>query len=134
MQSSWRRAERIERLRPPPLIESQTSLSTIKVTLRPPAPLVSTSGFFQGIGRAFGDGVDIAASITLGLIRVILALIPILLLVVLPLALLLRFLLRRMRRQRPPSEAVPTQSSPRLRPRAPTRPRDGRTRRGRVSA
>ena len=93
-------------------LEDQTSLSTIKVTLQPPAPLVnaSASGFFQSIGRAFGDGIDIAASITLALIRIILALIPILVLVVLPLALLLRFAIRRARRGRPPVEAVPAQT------------------------
>nr|MBA3241490.1 DUF4349 domain-containing protein [Acidobacteriota bacterium] len=93
-------------------LENQTSLSTIKVTLQPPAPLVSASasGFFHSIGRAFGDGIDIAASITLALIRIILALIPILVLVVLPLALLLRFAIRRARRGRPPAEAMPAQT------------------------
>ncbi|MCA1634657.1 MAG: DUF4349 domain-containing protein [Acidobacteria bacterium] len=95
-------------------LENQTSLSTIKVTLQPPAPLVnaSASGFFQSIGRAFGDGIDIAASITLALIRIILALIPVLVLVALPLALILRFLVRRMRLNRPPARIVPTETQP----------------------
>jgi hypothetical protein len=97
-------------------LENQTSLSTIKVTLQPPAPLVnaSASGFFQSVGRAFGDGIEIALNITLALIQIILALIPILLLVVLPLALLLRFALRRARRNRPPArvEPAPMQTAP----------------------
>jgi hypothetical protein len=50
-------------------LESQSSLSTINVTLQPPAPLVATTGFFHSIGEALGDGVDIAAAITLFLIR-----------------------------------------------------------------
>ena len=93
-------------------LENQTSLSTIKVTLQPPAPLVSASasGFVHSIGRAFGDGIDIAASITLALIRIMLALIPVIVLVVLPLALLLRFAIRRARRGRPRAEAVPAQT------------------------
>jgi hypothetical protein len=89
-------------------LENQTSLSTIRVTLQPPAPLVSASasGFFQGIGRAVGDGIDVAADITLALIRVALALVPVLLLVVLPFALLLRYALRRLRRRRAALAAV----------------------------
>jgi hypothetical protein len=95
-------------------LENQTSLSTIKVTLQPHAPLVnaSASGFFYSIGRAFGDGIDIAASITLALIKIILALIPVFLLIVLPLALLLRFALRRLRRSRLPAQTAPAQTQP----------------------
>jgi hypothetical protein len=89
-------------------LENQTSLSTIRVTLQPPAPLVSASasGFFQGVGRAVGNGVDIAADITLVLIQAALALIPVLLLVVLPFVLLLRYALRRVRRRRAALAAV----------------------------
>jgi hypothetical protein len=83
-------------------LENQTSLSTIKVTLRPPAPLVSTTGFFHSIKSAFGDGIDAAAAIILVLIRVAIALIPILLLIVLPIVLLIRFALRRFRRRAAP--------------------------------
>ena len=80
-------------------LENQTSLSTIKVTLRPPAPLVSTTGFSHSVRSAFGDGIDAAAAIILVLIRVLIALVPILLFIVLPLALLVRFALRRLRRR-----------------------------------
>ena len=83
-------------------LENQTSLSTLKVTLQPPAPLISanTSGFFHGVKLAFGDGLDVAAAIVLGLIRLAIALIPIVLFIFLPAALLVRFFIRRHRRLR----------------------------------
>lgn len=98
--------ERIEGRRR--FLESQTSLSTIKVTLQPPAPLVSasTSGFFHSVREAFGEGVDVAAAITLGLIRIAIALVPVLLLIVLPLVMMVRLLTRRPRRW-PWSKTVP---------------------------
>lgn len=79
-------------------LENQSSLSTITVILQPPGQIVSSSGFFASIKRAFSDGIDIAATITLFLIRAILAFIPVLLLIFLPIWLLIRYLLRRMRR------------------------------------
>ncbi len=89
-------------------LESQTSLSTIKVTLQPPAPLINAnaSGFFTSVGRAIGDGIEVAAAITLALIRIALALVPVLLLVVLPFVLLLRYIMRRLRRRRAALAAV----------------------------
>ena len=81
-------------------LENQSSLSTITVALQPSQPLVNTSGFLYKVKRAFGSGVDIAASITLFLIQFIVAMIPILLLIFLPIILLLRYLLRRWRRAR----------------------------------
>lgn len=82
-------------------LENQVSLSTIKVTLQTPSPLVSanTSGFFYGIKRAFGDGVDVAAAIILVLIRIVIALIPVFILIVLPLIWLYRFITRRRARR-----------------------------------
>ncbi|MDQ3684460.1 MAG: DUF4349 domain-containing protein [Acidobacteriota bacterium] len=81
-------------------LENQSSLSTIKITLQPPAPLISanTSGFFHGLRQAFGEGLDVAAAITLGLIRVAIALIPVLLLILLPIVVAVRLLRRRSRR------------------------------------
>lgn len=81
-------------------LENQSSLSTITVTLQAPTPLVNTSGFFYNVKRAFGDGVDIAAAITLFIIQLFIALVPVALLIFLPLGLLARFLLRRARRLR----------------------------------
>ena len=88
-------------------LENQTSLSTVKVTLQPPAPLINSSGFGSGLREAFGDGVDAALTITLGLVRVLIALIPVALFVGLPLYLLARFLVRRLRRRTPPAEQLP---------------------------
>ena len=91
--------ERVEgRLR---FLENQAALSTINVTLQPPASLVSvnTSGFFAGVKSAFGDGIDIAADIILGFIRFGIALLPVLVLIVLPLVLLWRLIRPRLRRR-----------------------------------
>jgi hypothetical protein len=78
-------------------LENQSSLSTISVTLQPPAPLIGTTGFFRGVGTAFGEGVDIAASITLFFIRLLLGLIPVVLFIGVPVYFILRYLARRVR-------------------------------------
>ncbi|HYP53616.1 MAG TPA: DUF4349 domain-containing protein [Pyrinomonadaceae bacterium] len=91
--------ERIEGRRR--FLENQSSLSTIKVTLQPPSPFVeaSTGGFLAGLREAFGDGIDFGASFLLGVIRVLIALTPVVLFVFLPLGLLARYILRRRRRR-----------------------------------
>ena len=88
-------------------LENQSSLSTIKVTLQTPAPLVSTqtSGFFAGLRRAFGNGLDTAAQIVLGLVEFAIAAAPVAVLFGIPLFLLWRFLRRRFRRARPAEQA-----------------------------
>jgi hypothetical protein len=90
-------------------LENQSSLSTINVTLQPPAPLVTAtqSGFLAGVGQAFGDGVDLAAEIVLGLIRLAIISVPILALIVLPLALVWRFARRRLGWLRRPAAEQP---------------------------
>lgn len=93
-------------------LETLSSLSTINVTLQPPAPLVSTTGFFHSVAEALGDGVDIAANITLFLIRALLALLPVFIFLVLPAYLILRYLLRRMSRRVRPTEAAPPVAPP----------------------
>ncbi|HEX6183332.1 MAG TPA: DUF4349 domain-containing protein [Pyrinomonadaceae bacterium] len=91
-------------------LENQSSLSTISVTLQPPAPLIGTTGFFQGVGAAFGEGIDIAAAVTLFLIRVLLALLPIALFLGLPAYFILRYFIRRARlRPAPPLPPQPVQ-------------------------
>jgi hypothetical protein len=103
--------ERIEGRRR--FLESQSSLSTINVTLQPPAPLIATTGFFHAVAEALGDGVDIAANITLFLIRALLALLPVFLFIVLPAYFILRYLLRRVsRRARPNAVASPVAPPP----------------------
>jgi hypothetical protein len=80
-------------------LENQTSLSTISVTIQPPTQIVSTTGFFYSVKRAFSEGLDVAAMITLGLIRLFIALLPILLFIALPIFLVVRYLVRRAQRQ-----------------------------------
>src|SRR5690349_24560041 len=73
-------------------LENQASLSTISVTLQPPATIIGTNGFFSGVGAAFRDGVGMAVDITLFFIRLLLALIPIALFIGLPAYFILRYL------------------------------------------
>jgi hypothetical protein len=93
-------------------LENQSSLSTITVTLQPPAPLIGTTGFFRRVGSAFGEGVDIAASITLFFITLLLGLIPVFIFIVLPAYFLIRYLVRRAR-------ARPRQPEPQYQPQPP---------------
>ncbi|MBV8858637.1 MAG: DUF4349 domain-containing protein [Acidobacteria bacterium] len=93
-------------------LENQASLSTITVTLQPPAPLIGTTGFFRGVGAAFGEGVDIAATITLFFIRLILALIPFVIFIGLPAYFILRYLVRRARERPAPPPAPQYQPPP----------------------
>ncbi|MEP7338695.1 MAG: DUF4349 domain-containing protein [Acidobacteriota bacterium] len=78
-------------------LENQAALSTITITLQTPTPIVAatTGGFWHGIKLAFGDGLDTAAEIVLGLIRFVIVMIPVVLLIVLPLWLAVRWLRRR---------------------------------------
>jgi hypothetical protein len=106
-------------------LENQSSLSTISVTLQPPAPLVNTTGFLHSVGSAFGEGIDIAAAITLFLIRAALALLPVALFIGLPIFLLLRFIVRRARRSLPHAQLVqprPADGAPAPEARAPNHP------------
>ena len=97
-------------------LENQSSLSTINVTLQPPAPLVATTGFFHSVAEALGDGVDIAANITLFLIRALLALLPVVLFLGLPAYFILRYLLRRVNRRAPPPPVAPPHAPPPVAP------------------
>jgi len=91
-------------------LENQASLSTINVTLQPPAPLIATRGFFNGVGTAFGEGVGIAADITLFFIRLLLALIPVVIFIGLPIYFVARYLGRRIRAR--PAPPAPPQHYP----------------------
>ena len=87
-------------------LENQSSLSTINVTIQPPAPLIASTpeGFFTGVSRAFGSGVDFASATLLVLIQLAVSLLPVALLVVLPVALTVRHLRRRNRTRQPLDE------------------------------
>ena len=91
--------ERIEGRRR--FLENQSSLSTIKVTLRAPSSFVATSrsGFLRSVKEAFGDGVDVAAALLLFFIRALIALAPVAVFVGLPAWLVVRALVHRNRRQ-----------------------------------
>lgn len=80
-------------------LENQSSLSTINVTLQPPTQIVSTSGFYYSVKRAFSEGLDAAAAITLFFIQLVIALLPILIFIVLPVSLIVRYLVRRSQRR-----------------------------------
>ncbi len=80
-------------------LENQSSLSTINVTLQPPSQIVSSTGFFYSVKRAFSDGLDVAANITLAFISVFIAFLPILIFIVLPIYFIVRYLLRRSQRR-----------------------------------
>lgn len=88
-------------------LENQSSLSTIKVTLSSPTPVVSTTGptFGAHIRRAFGDAVDTASAIVIGFIRFLGVMTPVVVLIGIPGFLLVRFLWRRMRRRMAASPA-----------------------------
>ena len=90
-------------------LENQASLSTINVTLQPPTQIVNATGFWYSVKTAFSDGVDVAATIVLFLIRTIVGLLPIMVLIVLPVALIVKLGLKVGRRRRAvtePSAAV----------------------------
>lgn len=84
-------------------LENQSSLSTIVVTLQPPAPVVGTTshGFIGSIREAFGDSIDTGTAIILGFIRLIGFLVPVALLIGFPVWLLVRMLVRRLKPRRP---------------------------------
>jgi len=80
-------------------LENRAALSTINITLQTPAPVVTatTRGFTHDVKQAFGDGIDLAATIVTGLIRLAIVMIPIAIFILLPIALVLRFAIRRIK-------------------------------------
>lgn len=85
-------------------LDNQAALSTINLTLQMPVPIVAanTTSFVGSIKQSAGDAVDVAASIILGLIRIIIVLTPVALLILLPLALVGRIVMRRLQLQKRP--------------------------------
>jgi hypothetical protein len=78
-------------------IENQSALSTITVTLQPPAPVITATSESLGdsIRRTAGESIDMAASIVVGLVRFLIVLIPIAVLAGIPAWLLWRVFRRR---------------------------------------
>lgn len=88
-------------------LESQASLSTLKITLRTPTAFSANSaGFFYQLKEAFSTGFDAALSFILVLVTMLIALLPFLLLVVLPLYFVIRYFIRKNRRQKLADEIV----------------------------
>lgn len=82
-------------------LETQTSFSTISVTLNTPTVFAAAStGFGAQLWQALGDGVDAALFVVLGLIRVFLALLPLLILFGIPIWLIVRHFRKKWRRAR----------------------------------
>jgi hypothetical protein len=82
-------------------LENQASLSTIRLRIQTPAALsASGSGFFYRLTESVGMGFDAALTFVLGLVTVLIAIIPFVLLILLPLYLLIRYLWRKARRRR----------------------------------
>ena len=82
-------------------LENQTSFSTITVTLNTPTVFAAAStGFGAQLWRALGDGVDAALFVVLGLIRVFLAMLPLLILFGIPIWLIVRHFRKKWRRAR----------------------------------
>ncbi len=78
-------------------LENQSALSTINISLQTPAPLVAATqtGFWASIKNSFGDGVDVAVAIVLGIIHFVIVMLPIVVLLLLPAGLIARFLWKR---------------------------------------
>ena len=86
-------------------LENQASLSTIKIKLQSPTAFsANSSGFFYQLKESIGNGFDAALSFILGLVTVVIALLPFLLLIVLPIYLVLRYLWRKRRKRNLASE------------------------------
>jgi hypothetical protein len=86
-------------------LESQASLSTVKIRLQTPTAFsANSSGFFYQLRQAFGNGFDAALNFILGLVTVLIALLPFLIFIVLPIYLLIRYILRKNRKQKLASE------------------------------
>ncbi|MDQ3710675.1 MAG: DUF4349 domain-containing protein [Acidobacteriota bacterium] len=82
-------------------LESQASLSTVKIRLQSPTAFSANStSFLYQLKEAFGDGFDAALNFILILVRVLIALLPFLILIVLPIYLLIRYILRKSRKQK----------------------------------
>jgi Flp pilus assembly protein TadB len=82
-------------------LENQASLSTIRLRIQTPTAIsASGSGFFYRLTESVGMGFDAALTFVLGLVTVLIAIIPFVLLILLPLYLLVRYLWRKARRRR----------------------------------
>jgi len=88
-------------------LESQASLSTIKIRLQTPAAFsANTAGFFGKLGQAFGSGFDAALSFILVLVTALIALLPFFLFIVTPVYFVIRYFFRKNRKGKLAGEIV----------------------------
>src|SRR5262249_19768376 len=80
-------------------LENQSALSTIKVTLSAPPPVVvaTTHSFLADVKAALGDGVDTGTEILLDIVRFGIVMVPVTLFLLLPAWFVLRWFVRRLR-------------------------------------
>jgi hypothetical protein len=77
-------------------LENRSSLSTITITFQPPELAMTKSGFLHDIGDALHDGVSVAMTLILFLVRFVIVLIPISLVLV-PIGFVARYFIRNRR-------------------------------------
>lgn len=88
-------------------LENQSSLSTIRITLKSPtAYTANPKGFFYQLGEAISSGFNFALNFILWLVYFAIAILPFVLFVVLPIFLLLRYFWRRLRIRKVAKEIV----------------------------
>lgn len=86
-------------------LESQASLSTVKIKLQTPAVFSrNSSGFFYQLREALGDGFDAALGFILFFVRALIALLPFLLLIVLPIYFVIRYFVRKNQKRKTAGE------------------------------
>lgn len=82
-------------------LETQASLSTIKIRVQTPASFSTNStGFFYRLGESISSGFDFALSFILGLVTFLVAILPFVIFIVLPILLVLRYLWRKWRKRK----------------------------------
>ena len=88
-------------------LESQASLSTIKIRLQTPTAFsANSSGFFYQLKEALGDGFDAALSFILVLVKLLIALLPFFLFIVTPIYFVIRYFVRKNRKRKLADEIV----------------------------
>jgi hypothetical protein len=93
-------------------LENRSSLSTITVNLRSPGTvMVSATGFGYEIKEAVKESVGVAREIVLFMIRLVIVMLPVFIFLILPAFLIVRYLVRRIKRDRPLASEAAAQAT-----------------------